>query len=78
MNSFKDEIRKMRTELLQEMLRADLDGSVPLDMETVILICDVLAERRPPDAVRMKNFDEFIKEIMKTDQPKNDEPISFP
>lgn len=52
-------LRRQQTEALQAILRADLDGREDLTLDTILLICKILAEREPP----RKSAEDMLREF---------------
>lgn len=53
-------LRRQRTEVLRAILRADLEGSEEYTLDTIFLICKILAERDPPPRSTEEIFREFM------------------
>lgn len=62
-------LRRQRTEVLQAILRADLEGREEYTLDAILLICKILAERDPP----RKSAEEMYREFLLYYVPKKED-----
>lgn len=64
MTSLQDYFSTLSTEELSYLLYREASGHLDISLDTVILICDILAQRHPPKMSAKASWQSFMKNYL--------------